>query len=75
MDAGGRAEDCAGEDMIDVHERFLRKSGWWPSDDGWRHRSLFWPWPKYDAVQLTREAMDGKQDEAGGCVYADLRKS
>lgn len=48
---------------------FLRMTGWFPAPDGWRHKSLRFPWPAADANQLQKEAEAGKQD----LVYRMLR--
>lgn len=50
----------------------LRESGWFMSDDGWRHRKLnnaLFPWPGGAAARLQTEADDGRQE----LVYRMLR--
>jgi hypothetical protein len=51
-------------------EKALIRRGWWPSDDGWRHKALEWPWPPYQALQLQSEADRGLE----GLIYEDLRE-
>ena len=51
-----------------VHQETLEvrllMGGWFCSDEGWRHRAFWHPWPLADAVKLEEEVENGSQDLA-----------